>query len=162
MKSIIVKLALLAMIAGGFLPASAQPGDKGKQASHEKLDRAQAKAEKVKRKTQNDSDELARDSKESIRESAGKGDRDRDRDDHAKYDRKRDRDDDNDRDDDGDRDRADRGADEQNENATEALARRDERKAIKESYQADVKAGGERVKGKKPWYQFWGDDDEED
>ncbi|UCE87522.1 MAG: hypothetical protein JSU66_07350 [Deltaproteobacteria bacterium] len=39
--------------------------------------------------------------------------------------------------------------------------RRDEGKAIKEAYREDVKAGGERVKGKKPWWKFWGSAEEE-
>ena len=39
--------------------------------------------------------------------------------------------------------------------------RRDEGKAIKDAYREDVQAGGERVKGKKPWWKFWGADDAE-
>jgi hypothetical protein len=56
-----------------------------------------------------------------------------------------------------------KGADKSKDKAQGAAMRerRDERKAIKDAYKEDVQAGGERVKGKKPWWKFWGSDDEE-
>lgn len=46
-----------------------------------------------------------------------------------------------------------------NEKSREMRALSEERKAIKEEYKADVEAGGERIKGKKPWWKFWGSED---
>lgn len=152
MKSIIIKVALLATVGMGYLPALAQPADKGKHTTEGTLDRAKAKAEKAKQNKYKDSDEMASQSKEELRSSSRRGDHDDDR--ERDGDRR-----DGDRRDRDDRDHADRGADNRTEKSTESLARRDERNAIKESYDADVKAGGEKVKGKKPWYKFWGDDE---
>lgn len=50
-------------------------------------------------------------------------------------------------------------ADKGSEKAREMRARKEERRAIKEAYKSDVEAGGERVRGKKPWWKFWGSDD---
>lgn len=52
----------------------------------------------------------------------------------------------------------DRAEDAGSDKAQEMRARQEERKAIKEEYKADVEAGGERVKGNKPWWKFWGED----
>lgn len=42
----------------------------------------------------------------------------------------------------------------------EMRERREERKEIQSTYREGVEAGEERVKGKKPWWKFWGDDEE--
>jgi hypothetical protein len=44
--------------------------------------------------------------------------------------------------------------------SAEMLERRDERKAIKGAYDEEVAGGAERVKGKKPWWKFWGSDED--
>jgi hypothetical protein len=65
--------------------------------------------------------------------------------------------------DDYDQDRRERmdsdGREAGNEKSREMRTRSEERKAIKEEYKADVEAGGERIKGKKPWWKFWGSED---
>ena len=43
------------------------------------------------------------------------------------------------------------------ERAELAQARNTERKAAKSAYKEEVAAGGDRVKGKKPWWKLWGD-----
>lgn len=54
-----------------------------------------------------------------------------------------------------------KGADKSAEKAMgdEMRDRRDEGKAIKGAYKEDVKDGAERVKGKKPWWKFWGSEE---
>ena len=48
-----------------------------------------------------------------------------------------------------------------NEHARQAVSRRDESKQIKQDYRDAVKSGeSERIKGKKPWWKFWGADEE--
>ncbi len=51
----------------------------------------------------------------------------------------------------------DAASDSRNERATQMQARNTDRKAAKEAYETEVAAGGERVKGKKPWWRIWGD-----
>jgi hypothetical protein len=43
------------------------------------------------------------------------------------------------------------------EKSAEMKARRDERKAIQAEYREGVEGGGERVRGKKPWWKVWGE-----
>lgn len=43
--------------------------------------------------------------------------------------------------------------------SAEMQARRDERKAIKESYREGREAGEAPAKGKKPWWKFWESDE---
>ena len=47
-----------------------------------------------------------------------------------------------------------------NETAREMQERKNERKAIKEEYHEARKAGDVEPAGKKPWWKFWGSDDE--
>ena len=49
---------------------------------------------------------------------------------------------------------------ERNETAREMEERKNERKAIKEEYHEAREAGGVEPAGKKPWWKFWGSDEE--
>lgn len=48
-----------------------------------------------------------------------------------------------------------------NEQSAEMRSRQQERKEIQDQYRTEQRAGeGEKVKGKKPWWKFWGSEDE--